>query len=133
MVEVIAFRDVEGFAVSFLKAQFASRGLVSKVGTKLPGKHSSSDAFVRVSRSGGVARDLVTDSPTVLVECFGADTVSASNLATVARALLLASARLTDTVTRATDGGGVAFLPDPDTNQPKYQFLVQLDIRGTAI
>lgn len=131
MVEVIAFRDAEAFTRSFLKAQLSARGDTVAVGTKIPATRP--DRFIRLSRVGGGARDLVTDSPRILVECFALDTVAASDLAKVARALLLAAARLSDGVTKATDGGDVAFLPDPDTNQPRYQFVVQLDLRGTAI
>jgi hypothetical protein len=131
MVEVIKFADDEAFTVSFLRTEFAARGIIAGVGTQFPKTTPSS--FVRVSRSGGSARDLVTDSATQLIECFGPDTVAASDLARVARALMLASGRLSDKVTRAVDGGGIAFLPDPDTNKPRYQFVVQLDIRGNTI
>lgn len=133
MVEVIEFPDAESVVVQFLKTEYTARGVTGGVGTKLPKNHSNADAFTRVSRVGGDARDLVTDSARILVECFGPNTVAASDRAKITRALLLASARLTDVVTRATDGGGVAFLPDPDTNQARYQFVVTLDLRGVAI
>lgn len=133
MVEVIAFPDAESFSVAFLKAQFTERDIATRVGTKLPKAHTAADSFVRVSRSGGVSRDIVTDSPMILVECFGPDTVTASDTAKVTRALMLAAARLSDEVTRVQDSGGVAFLPDPDTGQPRYQFVVALDLRGSAI
>lgn len=131
MPEVIAFPDVEKFTVAFLKAQFTDRSIDVKVGTKVP--KTMPDQFVRVSRTGGTSKNLVTDGATVLVECFGHDTVAPSDTARVARALLLAAGRLTDDVTRAVDGGGIAFNPDPDTNLPRYQFLVQLDMKGFAL
>ena len=129
--EVIAFSDAEAFTVKFLKSEFSKRGVVAAAGTKVPS--SIPNGFVRVSRVGGGQRDLVTDSPRMLCECFATSTVAASDLAKVTRALMLASARLSSKVTRAVDGGGVSFLPDPSTNNPRYQFLVQLDIRGSAI
>ncbi|WP_193510481.1 hypothetical protein [Cryobacterium sp. BB736] len=135
MVEVIDFPDAEEVAKEFLRAEYTARSVDSPnaVGTKLPKNHTTDDLFTRVSRVGGESRDLVTDSPRLLVECFGPSTVAASDRAKITRALMLASARLTKKVTRATEGGGVAFLPDPDTNQPRYQFVVQLDLRGVAI
>lgn len=133
MVEVIEFPDAETLAVAFLKGQYTARSVTGGVGTKLPKNHGLTDSFTRVSRVGGDTRDLVTDSPRLLIECFGPSTVAASDRAKITRALMLASARLTDTVTKATEGGGVAFLPDPDTNQARYQFVVQLDLRGVAI
>jgi len=131
MTEVIAFPDAEAFAVLFLRAQFSARSMSAGASTKVPA--SIPNGHVRVSRAGGGQRDLVTDSPRLLLECFAADTVAASDLAKVTRALLLAAARLSDEVTRAVDGGGVAFLPDPSTNNPRYQFVVQLDLRGATI
>ena len=129
--EVIAFPDAEAFAVKFLKSQYRSRGVTAGAGTKIT--DSVTSGFTRVSRAGGGVRDIVTDSPLLLIECFAADTVTASELARVTRALMLASARLSAKVTRAVDGDGVSFLPDPTTNNPRYQFVVQLDLRGSAI
>ncbi|MEQ6899009.1 hypothetical protein [Microbacterium sp. KR10-403] len=75
----------------------------------------------------------MTDSPMILVECFADDGGTAADDAKIDRALLMAAARLSDDVTRVTDVGGPSFLPDPDTNLPRYQFTVQLDMRGTAL
>lgn len=128
MTEIIAFPDAESFAVAFLKGRAERSG--RDVGTKAP---KTGTRYTRVSRSGGVSRDLVTDSATILVECFADDGVTAADDAKIDRALLMASARLSKDVTRVTDVGGVVFLPDPDTNKPRYQFVVQLDLRGAAL
>lgn len=127
MVEVIAFADVEAFAVSYLRSKIAGATVATRVPTTMP------DQMVRVSRIGGAARDLITDASLVLVECWGTSTVSASELARQCRAHLLASARVTDSVTKAVDTSGVAFLPDPGTNSPRYQFTVELHLRGSTI
>lgn len=128
MTEVITFPDAEAFVVGFLKSRVERGG--RKVATKAP---KTGTRYTRVSRVGGSARDLVTDSPLILVECFAGDGVTAADDAKIDRALLMAAARLTDDVTRVQDAGGPSFLPDPDTNLPRYQFTVQLDLRGTAL
>lgn len=128
MGEVIAFPDPEAWAVQFLKSRTERDG--RKVGTKAP---KTGTRYTRVSRVGGASRDLVTDSPMILVECFADDGVTAADDAKIDRALLMAAARLSDDVARVQDVGGPSFLPDPDTNLPRYQFTVQLDMRGTAL
>ena len=129
--EVIAFPDPEALSIRFLRSEFSARGQAAGVGVKIP--TSIPNGFVRVSLTGGGQRDMVTDSPRMLYECYASSTVAASALATFTRALMLASGRLSNEVTRAVDGSGVAFLPDPSTNNPRYQFVVQLDLRGSAI
>ena len=131
-MEVIGFPDAEARAVAFLKSEYVSRGVAAGVGTKFPAKNVPA-LFTRVSRAGGGARDLVTDSPRLLFECYGDSTVTAAELGKVTRALVGAWARLSDDVTRVQDGEGLAFNPDPDTNQARYQFVAQVDMRGDTI
>lgn len=131
MVELIGFPDAEAVAITLLKSQLSARGVAAKVATKVPTPRP--DLLVRVSRVGGVSRDIVTDSATLLIECSGLTEIAASDLASLARAIMLAAARLTPNVTRAVDGGGIVSLSDPDTNSPRYQFVVQLDLRGTTV
>jgi hypothetical protein len=125
MVEAIAFPDVEAAWIAYLKTR-----ITEKVGTVVPSPAPTS--YVRVSRTGGVST-LSHDGPTVLFECFGQSTVAAATLVRIVRAHVLAAARQSVTFIRVSDGGGPAYLPDPDTNQPKYQFLVQCTTRGTAL
>lgn len=128
MAEIIAFRDPETWVVTFLKGR--TERADRTVATKAP---KTGTRYTRISRTGGASKNLVTDAPTILVECFADDTVTAEADARIDRALLLAAARLSDDVTKTTDVGGPSFLPDPDTNLPRYQFVVQLDLRGTAL
>ena len=130
MVEVIVARDAEGAAVSFLKAQFTARGDTAKVGTKFPA--AGSTRYVRVVRAGGVSRDVAYDSPRLVFECYAASTVTAERLCALTRGLILAWARLSDDVTRVQDAGDMAYLPDPDSGQDRYQFAVQVDMKMSA-
>lgn len=131
-MDVIGFPDAEARAVAFLKSEYEGRDIVAGVATKFPAKNVPA-LFTRVSRVGGGARDLVTDSPRLLFECYGDSTVTAADLGKVTRALIGAWARLSHDVTRVQPDEGLAFNPDPDTNQPRYQFVAQVDMRGDTI
>lgn len=131
MVEVIVARDAEGAAVAFLKAQFASVPDTAKVGTKFPS--GGSQRFVRVVRAGGVSKNIAYDSPRLVFECYGSSTVTAERLCALTRGFVLAWARLSDDVTRVQDAGDMAYVPDPDSGQDRYQFAVQVDMKMSAI
>lgn len=79
-------------------------------------------------------RDIVTDLPQLTVECWAPDSVEASNLARFCRGLLHAWPRddLGRDVGRVSEVGGLAFFPDPLTDSPRYQFTVQVSLRGYA-
>lgn len=131
MVEVIVARDAEGRAVAFLKAQFASLSDTAKVGTKFPA--SGSQRFVRVVRAGGLTKNIAYDSPRLVFECYGSSSVTAERLCALTRGFVLAWARLSDDVTRVEDAGDMAYMPDPDSGQDRYQFAVQVDMKMSAI
>lgn len=130
MVEVIVADDAEGRAIAFLKAQLAARGDTAKLGTKFPA--SGSSRFVRVMRAGGVS-DLAYDHPRLVFICSEASSVKAERLCALVRGLVLAWARLDDTVTRVQDAGDMAYVPDPDSGQDRYQFAVQVDLKMSAL
>lgn len=131
MVEVIVAPDAEGRAVAFLKAQFAARGDSAKAGTKFPAKGSS--RFVQVTRAGGISNDIAYDAPRLIFICSGESSVDAERLCSLTRGLVLAWARLSDDVTRVRDAGDMAYVPDPDSGQDRYQFAVQAVMKMSAI
>lgn len=131
MAEVIVAPDAEGRAVAFLKARFASVSDTAKVGTKFPA--AGSQRFVRVVRAGGVSKNIAYDSPRLVFECYGSSTVTAERLCALTRGLILAWARLSDDVTRVQDAGDMAYVPDPDSGQDRYQFAVQVDMKMSVL
>lgn len=132
MAEIIVAPDAEGMAVAFLRSQFSARGMSdADARTKYP--TSPKRLFVRVSRVGGGARNLAYDEPSLLFECYGDTEISAERFSALVRGLVLAWPRLSDSVTRVRDGGGAASLPDPDTNNPRYQFTAQATLKMSAI
>lgn len=131
MAEVIVAPDAEGAAVAFLRAQFASVGDSAKVGTKFPA--AGSQRFVRVMRAGGVSKNIAYDSPRLVFICSGSSSVTAERLCALTRGFILAWARLSDDVTRVQDAGDMAYMPDPDSGQDRYQFAVQVDMKMSAL
>lgn len=133
MAELIITGDVEGAAVTFLRTGLNTLGKTATVATKVPNTMPAS--MVRVSLTGGTRENVVTDRPQLTVECWAADTVTASDLARSCHGLMHSAAGFTVGtiwVRRVEDVGGVAFFPDPDTAKPRYQFSVRWYVRGTA-
>lgn len=131
MVEVIVAPDAEGRAVAFLTARFASVSEPAKVSTKV--SNPRPPRFVRVVRAGGATRGIAYDSPRLVFECSAASSVDAERLCALTRGFILAWARLDDSITRVQDAGDMAYVPDPDTGQDRYQFAVQVDMKMSVL
>lgn len=129
-MEIIAFPDAEGIAVTYLKSALTGTTVSTKIPNPRPAK------LVRVTRVGGRRRDLITDSANLTFECWDTTTVAAFALCRLVRAHINAIEGTEvngEWVYRVTEIGGPAFFPDPDTDYPRYQFTVALDLRGGAI
>lgn len=131
MVEVIVARDAEGAGVKFLNTELTARSITGKAVKTVPSPMTF--PLVRVSRVGGDTRDVAYDSPLLLFECWANDMKTAIEFASSVRGLVHAWARLSDDVTAVRSAGDLSFLPDPDTNKPRYQFAVQADVKMSAI
>lgn len=134
MAEVVVFPDVEGAAALFLRTALKVHGWTVTVATRVPATMPAN--MVRVSRTGGTRRDLVTDRPQLTIECWAADSIKASELARLAQGLMhsAAGAEVAGVWVRSVEEvGGIQSLPDPDTNKPRYQFTVRWHVRGNAI
>jgi hypothetical protein len=125
MDQLILFPDAEGMLISHLKASFASRGETAKVSSRTA--PDAAGKYVRVSRVGGPA-SLVTDNPMLTVQTWGASTLEASNLGKLARALV----RTMPGLKSFREIGGLQYFEDPDSTQPRYQFTVQVSLRGVT-
>jgi hypothetical protein len=133
-MQPILFPDVEALLVDHLTARYAALGESASVHTAVPNPRP--ERFTLVPRLGGVARNVVVDTPTIGVECWAA---------TEAQALALC--QLTRAIIRAMPGtvvGGVMFysvgelagptkLRDPASDQARYIYTPTLTCRGTAI
>lgn len=134
MTEVVAFDDIEALVTAYLRAELGARGDAAKVSTKVPNPRPP--RLVRVTRNGGTADWPVTDRPLVVVQCWDAEIVAASDLARLARALLWAlpgDSTFGGPVRKVTELAGPAYFPDPTSAFPRYQFSAEVNIRGRAL
>lgn len=132
MAEVVLGVDVEALVVSYLTTALGARA--SRVSTKVGNPRP--DKSVRVSRTGGPRVNSVTDSATVLVECWADSETGACELARWAHAYLWALPQTSvggSWVRSASELGGVQNFPDPDSDSPRYQFVMSLDVRPQEV
>lgn len=137
MTEVIVGADPELAAITELDAGLPGVGQsVVDVSGSVPNPVPSK--FIRVVAAGGTQRDLVTDSPTLIVEAFAVRKVDAVRLALDAKAVLVAAGRA------GVMGGVTCYrvrvislpqnLPLPSLpGHHRYTFMVSADLRGTAV
>ncbi|TKT03443.1 hypothetical protein [Streptomyces lasalocidi] len=130
--EVIAFPDAEALVISYLKPKMGG----VTVTTKVPNPRPANGKLIKVTRLGGSQLRLNADSPLLAFECWGSTTVEASELCRLARAYVTAMAgeKVNGTwVYKVREVGGPAFFPDPDSDSPRYQFSVAIDMKGVAL
>lgn len=129
MTEPVLFPDAEALLVAYLGGLLAV-----PVSTKVPNPRPAS--FVRLRRVGGARRDLVTDSPVLVFECWAATETEAERLAATARAHVGALEQTTVSgvyVRSVEEVGGPVPFPDPATDTPRYQFTARLNLKGSAL
>lgn len=87
--------------------------------------------FVQVTRVGGTAGQ-ITDRPMVTFFVWGATDTAAHDLAALVRRRVHSLTRLADVpVYRVGEVGGLARAPDPVDGSSRYQFTVELRLRGS--
>jgi hypothetical protein len=128
--EDIRFPVIEVLLRDYLK----SRDPDLRVVTVVPADRPAS--FVRLVRVGGPRRDLVTDVPMVVFECWAVDEFAAAELGTRVRAWVFAldqSEHAEGWVRKVTEVGGLQAFPDPLSGTPRYQFTAQFQTRGVPV
>ncbi|MCT9142945.1 hypothetical protein [Streptomyces violarus] len=128
----IGFPDGVAVVRAYLREQLVARGVDVPVGTRVPDRRPS--RFVRLERVGGTRLDLVTDRPRIDVHCWGDSEESATDLASLARSLLLSMPGWRGAVAYdVVEVGGPNTLPDPTSEQPRVVFAVEVSLRGKAL
>lgn len=130
MTELIAFEDAEALTIQHLASVVTDAHVSSDVPSPIPA------LLVTVERAGGSRQDLVTDAPLLIIQAWASTKPDAYDLIKVVRAHVHAmrGAYINGVqVYRVTEAAGPAFLPDPDTNSPRYQITVQLRLRGNPL
>lgn len=127
--EAVAYPDAVNVAISWLTDQLGAIVL-----PRVPNPRLAEMVVVR--RTGGVRLNLVADDAVLTVEAWAASDEAAHDLAQEARGYLHAMrGEVIEGVTvyRIADVGGPAFLPDPDSDVPRYTFSVSAAMRGSAL
>jgi len=91
--------------------------------------------FVTASRQGGTQRNLVVDSPIVLIEAWAQQPDRANDIAAEARAIVHAAHgdRIGTElllVCRVDELAGLALVPDPLSSQARCTFTLQVSLRA---
>lgn len=141
MTDFFAPVDAETLAVDYLKTVTAVTDLVTEDGisTRLPRDWEAGDRHVRLTRIAGLPTDAVgyLDRARIQVDAFGTDEADAQALA---GQVLLALRRLPTAdysyagavVTATAQDLGLANVPDPDTDAPRYLFGMVLYVHPTG-
>lgn len=133
MGELILFLDIEAAVVVQLEDDLADQDRICPVSATIPISRPSE--FVTVQRVGGPRRDLVTDSPSLMFDCYAGTGSAACSLANLVRALVhsWAGTFVNDCfVYQVTEFAGPQLMPDPRSTQSRYRFTASLDVRGTT-
>lgn len=136
--EVIVFPDVEDVVRLYLEVELANRPAYATAKVHAGIKPQTFPArMVYVRRTGGPARDLVTDVAQVTVECYAKTGGQAANLAAVVRGLINAAERAgvmgEVPVYEVVEFSGPYLDPDPDApTLSRYSATYSIAVRGTA-
>lgn len=132
MAEVIAFLDIEALCVREIRARLLLRGDAATVATRVPNPRPN--RLVKVTRVGGPRKNIITDSPMVTFECWDTNEVAAASLVMLVRALVESLPWEDELgIRNFTEIGGPTYFEDPDSLSPRYQFTVEMDVRGHTI
>lgn len=123
----VLFGDSEAAAIGHVRATLGTVPVVSVVPSPRP------ERFVTISRTGGTKQSQVTEVSQLTIDAWGDSKEDAQDLAQVARqAVHDLRGREVGGVTfhRVSEFGGPAWLPDPDSTQPRFTFTVQVLVRA---
>lgn len=130
----ILFPDAVAAVIGALNDQLDDLGFSGvPVRSRIPNPRPS--RFVRVYRTGGPLANIVTDSAQITVEAWAASDVDAHDLAQAARAIVNSlEATVTGGVTvyGVNEFSGPGYLPDPESEQPRYTWSASVNVRGAA-
>lgn len=143
MVEILVSADPEKAILAELSAGFPVHGFpglttaLKTVGTKIPTAKPKPDDFVRVVAVGGGGRDLVTDSPTVVLEGWSTSEQRARDITALGVAIIEAAGRaglLGGVPCYRASGTVPGNSPHPTvTDRFRFTSTISADLRRSAV
>lgn len=130
MTELITFPDVELLMVQHLDAVLNDAYVCTDVPDPRPA------VIVTIQRVGGIRRNLVTDTALMSIQAWAPNKAGSYDLLKLVRAHIHAMPgnQISGSwIYKVVEVGGPIFLPDPESEAPRYQFTVQVWTRGTKI
>jgi hypothetical protein len=128
------FPDSAAAVIGAFNAQLPSLGFTGvPVRSRVPSTRPAQ--FVLVFRTGGPRVGVVTDAAQLTIEAWAANDADAHDLAQACRAILgsLEGAVVGGvTVIKVIPFGGPGYLPDPQSDQPRYSWSESVVVRGAA-
>lgn len=142
-MELLIPSDVEVAALTELSATLPEHGFPGvtvddqRLGTKLPVVDPKPSEFGRIFTSGGTPRDLVTDSPTLVVEGYAVKEQRARDLCAYMVAIVEAASRVGTlggaTIYQARAVSLPANLPHPQVpGHFRFTAMISVDLRRTT-
>lgn len=143
-MELLIPADAEVVGLAELSAILPAHGFPGlttadgTVGTKLPTAAPKPAEFARLFTSGGQPRDLVTDSPTLVVEGYAVKEQRARDLCALMVAIIEAAGRSgalgASTIYRARAVSLPANLPHPQVpTHFRYTAMISVDLRRSSV
>lgn len=130
----IVFPDTEDLLVRFLTVELGRFGRPVPVSVAVP--RTRPTEFVLVPRQGGTRQTIVSDAPWIGVECWANTDGAALTLAQLTRGILhTLPGQMIDghQFYAVNEVGGVAFAPDGESQQARYLFTLEIQVRGKQI
>lgn len=130
-MELITFPDAEATILAGIALVLSDVDVVDTV----PTSRTLDDTFLLCRRVGGPSRSVVVDDASVTLEGWAPSREQAHDLLQNARAALHALVGTTVDgvpVYRVQEFAGPAYLPDPDSNHPRYTLTASVSLRGAV-
>lgn len=127
MTQYVIDADAESVLRGYLQTQLLALGISVPVSTQVPNPRP--DEFVRLSRTGGPRRTVISDEPQITVDCYADTETRAYEIAASVRAAMNAAPIIRGDTARVVELSGPQNFPDPSApSSARYtqSFLVHM-------
>lgn len=132
MTQIVIDADAEDVLGSWLQERLAAQGITIPVGSRVPTPRPAE--FVRLIRTGGPRRTVISDEPQVTVDCYADTETRAYVIAKTVRGFMNAAPLFLDVVARVVELAGPQNYPDPlAPSSARYTQSFSVHMYSTAL